>query len=144
MARASAAVRVPQPINSLIQTVKEYKYYRDEIKKLEALKKPIHETLIEALDTDGVEDDQGNLFLELDAEFEGVRVVQKTRRTSHVLNEDAAYEILKPLGLWEKCTETIRVVNQDAIMQALYEGELTEADIDCIYEPKITWALNLK
>ena len=144
MARAADSVRVVQPTDDLSSTLKEYKYYRDQIKEMKALQQPLHDRLVEMIDSDGETDDQGNVFLPLRKEYDGVRLVQKTRRVSSVLNQEAAEDILSGLGLWEKCTEVVRVVNQDAIMEALYEGELTEADIDCIYEQKITWALNLK
>ena len=40
--------------------------------------------------------------------------------------------------------KTIRVVDEDALMAALYNDELTEDEIDRMYPQKITWALVLK
>ena len=41
----------------------------------------------------------------------------------------------------EQLYKTIRVVDEDALMAALYNDELTEPEIDLMYPQKIVWAL---
>jgi predicted RNA-binding protein associated with RNAse of E/G family len=44
-------------------------------------------------------------------------------------------------GMEEELYKTIRVVDEDALMAALYEGKLTEEEIDEMYPQKVVWAL---
>jgi hypothetical protein len=44
-------------------------------------------------------------------------------------------------GMEDQLYKTIRVVDEDALMAALYNDELTEAEIDLMYPQKIVWAL---
>ena len=50
-------------------------------------------------------------------------------------------EIIVEKGMEEQLYKTIRVVDEDALMAALYNDELTEAEIDLMYPQKIVWAL---
>jgi hypothetical protein len=46
--------------------------------------------------------------------------------------------------VFETCTKTITVLDQDAVMAAYYEGKLTDEDIDTMFPEKITWAIVLE
>jgi predicted RNA-binding protein associated with RNAse of E/G family len=48
------------------------------------------------------------------------------------------------MGLEDSLYKTIRVVDEDALMAALYEEVLTEEEVDEMYPPKVVWALVLK
>jgi hypothetical protein len=67
--------------------------------------------------------------------------VMKQRRVSRKINESKAEEIIESKGLEDKLYKTIRVIDEDALMAALYSDELTEAEIDEIYPQSIVWAL---
>lgn len=144
MARVATTTREAQPFDSLQAQVKEYKYLKDQIDSLSKRQKEIRDDLMVAVENAGYEDDKGHYWLEFDDEIDGVGALQRMRRVSNPLDEEAAQEILTSLGLWEECTEEVRVVDQDAVMAALWNEKLTPADIDCIYPPKVTWALVLK
>lgn len=89
----------------------------------------------------GYQDDQGHIWLDLDEAVEGVVALQMQRRVSQPLNEDKAEEILAKAGLLEKCTKTITVLDEDAIMAARYAGELTDDDIDSMFPKVVSYAL---
>lgn len=144
MAKVSSTARQPEPMDVVEAQVREYKYLKEQIDLLSKRQKQIRDELMLLVENTGYEDDQGHLWVEFDAEIDGVGALQRQRRVSRSLDEESAEQILTDAGVWDKCTELKRVVNEDAVMQALYEDELTEADVDGVYPPKITWALVLK
>lgn len=144
MARVADTKREPQPMGTLEANVREYKYLKDEIESLQTRQKKIRDILMEVVEEDGYVDDQGHYWYEFDDAIDGVASLQRQRRVSRSLDEDAAAAVLTPLGLWEQCTELKRVVDQDKVYEALYDGDINEADIDAIFPAKTTWALFLK
>jgi hypothetical protein len=121
--------------------VREYARLKATLEMLESRQKELRESLFTALEEKGFEDDRGNLVIELPSEIEGVVRLEKQRRVSRKVNEMVAEEIIAEHNLEEELYTTIRVVNQDAIMSALYEGKLTEDEVDRMYPPTVTWAL---
>lgn len=144
MAKVSSAARQPQPMDVVEAQVREYKYLKEQIDLLSKRQKQIRDELMLLVENTGYEDDQGHLWVEFDEDIDGVGALQRQRRVSRSLDEESAEKILTDAGVWDKCTELKRVVNEDAVMQALYDEELTEVDVDGVYPPKITWALVLK
>ena len=65
-------------------------------------------------------------------------------RTSRKINEAKAEEIIEAKGLEDKLYKTIRVIDEDALMAALYSDELTEEEIEEMYPQSVIWALKLK
>lgn len=68
---------------------------------------------------------------------------KRTARRSKVLDEDTVMAFLKKKGLIDQCTQTIRVVDEDAILAANFEGQITDKELATLYEEKITYAFNL-
>jgi hypothetical protein len=68
----------------------------------------------------------------------------KQRRVSRKIDEDKAEEIITARGMEETLYKTVRIVDEDALMAALYNDELTEAEIDEMYPQSVVWALVLK
>lgn len=89
----------------------------------------------------GYQDDQGHIWVDLDEKIEGVVALQMQRRVSQPLNEEKATEILEKHGLLEKCTKTITVLDEDAIMAARYADELSDDDIDAMFPKTVSYAL---
>lgn len=121
--------------------VANYKMLKDEIDRLTKEQKKIREYLLETVEKAGYEDDLGNFWIELDEPIGGVATLKRERRVSRSLDEEAAETILKNADLWAQCTKTVVVVDEDAVMQCLFDDDLTEDDIDAIYPQKVTWAL---
>lgn len=122
---------------------KEYVYLKKELEQLEKRQKEIRKEIFEHLDLNGEEDSKGNLFVELEEPIDEYVAVVKQRRVSRKIDEQKAEELIESRGLQDKLYKTIRVVDEDALMAALYSDELTEDDIDSIYPASITWALVL-
>lgn len=144
MARVAKTTRQPQTMGTLDANVREYKYLKDQIETLTKRQKEIRDDLMSIVEAEGYIDDQGHCWYELDEPVDGVAALQRQRRVSRSLDEDAAEDILKGASLWDRCTEVKRIINQDAVYEALYDEQLTEDDIDAIFPAKTTWALFLK
>jgi hypothetical protein len=108
---------------------------------LETRQKELRESIFTAIDNTGYEDDKGNVVLELPSEIEGIVRVEKQRRVSRKVDELAAEEIIAEHKLEDELYTTVRIIDQDAIMSALYEGKLSEDEVDRMYPPVVTWAL---
>ena len=130
--------------NDLLARVKKYSFLKSQLDYLEREQKEERLKLFEVLDTEGEEDSKGNLFIELPEEVDGVSAIVKERRVSRKINEAKAEDIIIAKGLEDKLFKTIRVVDEDALMAALYSDELTEEEIEEMYPQSVVWALKLK
>ena len=125
----------------LIKDAREYSFLKQQIDFLEKQQKEVRERLFTTLDEMGEVDDKGNIIVELPEEVNGFAAVVKQRRVSRKIDELVADEIITEKGMEDQLYKTIRVVDEDALMAALYNDELTEAEIDLMYPQKIVWAL---
>jgi hypothetical protein len=125
----------------LIKDAREYSFLKQQIEFLEKQQKEVRERLFTQLDELGEVDDKGNVIIELPEEVNGFGAVVKQRRVSRKIDELVADEIITEKRMEEQLYKTIRVVDEDALMAALYNDELTEAEIDLMYPQKIVWAL---
>ena len=130
--------------NDLIANAKKYAFLKAQLDFLEKEQKELRVKLFEVVEEQGEEDDKGNIILELPEEVEGYLSVIKQRRVTRKINEFKAEEIITQHGLEDTLYKTIRVVDEDALMAALYEDVLTEEEIDEMYPQNVVWALVLK
>ena len=130
--------------NDLIARTKKYAFLKSQLDYFEKEQKALRALLFENLDEIGEEDDKGNVVIELPEEVEGYSSVVKQRRVSRKIDEARAEEIIAEHELEDVLYKTIRVVDEDALMAALYEDVLTEEEVDEMYPQSITWALVLK
>lgn len=144
MARVSTKTRARQPMDDLGREVLEYQTLKQQIDDLDKRAKVLRDSLMESAKILGESDDKGHLWMELDEEINGVRAILAERRVSQSLNEERAQQILEERGLLERCTKMVRVVDHDEVMACLYDELVTEADVDEMFDNKITWALRLK
>lgn len=96
--------------------------------------------LSDLVDTDGEADDKGHLWYPLPEEVDGYVSLKRERRVSQSLDLEEAERILKEKGLDSRCFVTMPVLNEDEVMACLYEGLLTEEEVDTMFPKKITWA----
>jgi uncharacterized protein YebE (UPF0316 family) len=125
----------------LIKDAREYSFLKQQIDFLEKQQKEVRERLFNTLDEMGEVDDKGNIIVELPEEVNGFGAVVKQRRVSRKIDELVADKIISEKNMEEQLYKTIQVVDEDALMAALYNDELTEAEIDLMYPQKIVWAL---
>jgi len=143
MARIKAETTRTADQDSLVNQAKEYAFIKSQMDYLEKQQKELREKLFEVLDTSGEPDDKGNIIVELPQEVDGFFSIVKQKRVSRKVDELVADEIITAKGMEETLYKTVRMVDEDALMAALYNDELTEEEIDQMYPQKITWALVL-
>jgi hypothetical protein len=130
--------------DDLSTQVREYLQVKASMDLLETRQKALRETLFQQIDSNGEFDDKGNVFLELGSDVDGVVRLEKQKRVTRKLDADAAETILATNELEEDVYEVVRVVNEDKLMAAFYEGKLTEDELERIYPAKVVWALTTK
>ena len=133
-------IRISNP-DTLESQVREYTRVKSSMEVLESRSKELRNTLFSHLDQDGFVDDKGNIQLELEQPIDGVVRLEKQRRVTRKIDELRADEILEELGLGDEIYEVKRVVNEDALMAAYYEGKISEDQLDEMFPANVVWAL---
>lgn len=141
MVEAVDSPREIQDPNSFESQVREYTLLKQSMETLELRQKELRDKIFSTLDTDGFEDDKGNLQYELPAEVNGIVRIEKQRRVSRKLNEAKADEIIESAGIGLEVYEMKQVINEDALMAAYYENKITEAELEDMFPATVTWAL---
>jgi hypothetical protein len=126
-------------IKSLTNEAKQYIALKEQIKFLTERQTEIKKRLNEAVQEAGEVDGRGHITLELDEDIK----VTNQRRESRSLNEDFAVSLLKERGIYNECIKTVEVLQEDAIMAAVYKGQITEAEVDDMFPTKVTYAFLL-
>jgi hypothetical protein len=129
--------------NDFQSQVAEYLRLRDSISFMETRKKELHAKIFAQIESEGEETSSGSVSLYLDAPIGEVARVQKTRRTKRVLDETVADAIIEATGIGDDVYEMKRVINEGALMSALYEEKITEEQLDEMFPVKVTWALDV-
>ncbi|CAB4129585.1 hypothetical protein UFOVP115_53 [uncultured Caudovirales phage] len=131
-------------LEPLRKEVQQYVFLKDEITSLDTRVSQIKKRITSTIEELGEANDKGSLVLPINDDKSGVTSVVKQRRVSKVFDEDTANQILKDKNLFDDCTQTITVLNQDAVMSAYYNGLLTDEDIEVMFPEKVSWALILE
>lgn len=143
-----ARVKPEEPRNTdaddFIANAKQYSFTKQQLEYWEKQQKELKAKLFEKLDETGESDSSGNIVIELPEEIDGAVAIVKQRRVSRKINEERAFELIEEKGLRDSLIVTKEVVDEDALMAALYSDELTEEEIEEMYPQQIVWALVLK
>jgi len=134
--------RVPA-VDDLDAQAKQYIFFKKQVEYFETELKSLREKIFEVVDAKGEVDGSGNLFVELSTEIDGVTVLQKQKRVSRKIDPQMADNLIVSKGLENELYKTVQMIDEDALMAALYEGKLTEEEVDLMYPQKIVWALIL-
>jgi hypothetical protein len=141
VAKISRAQETGPDLGQLRQWTSELVGVKKTIKDLGTRQTTITKRIKAVVQEEGYVDDQGHVWLDFDEPVDGVVALQMQRKVSKPLNEDKAEAILRKNGLYEECTTTVVVLDQDAIMAAHYAGKISEDDIDAMFPPSISYAL---
>jgi hypothetical protein len=105
--------------------------------------------LLSLLEEHGEYDDKGSSYLRLDGILldprtdEPVLSVKRECRVGQSLDEDVAEDVLKSLGLYDRCLTTITVLDEDAILSLNFSGELPDEAVQQMYTEKRTYAFKV-
>jgi translation initiation factor IF-2 len=131
----------PDDFNS---QMREYVKLKASLTVLEARQKELRDKLFENIVSEGIEDSNGSWVYELPDPIDGVVKFEKQRRTTRKLDELAADQIITSKKLEQVAYKTIQVIDEEAVYSLLYDGTLTEEDIDTMFPITETWALMTK
>lgn len=120
--------------------VAEFISLRSRIDDMSKQRDSIKADLAELVDTVGEPDEKGNLWLRLPHEVDGFTSLQRQRKVSQSLDEDEASSILLSKGLTERCYKMVPMLDEAEVMACLYEGLLTEEEIDEMFPKKVSYA----
>lgn len=130
----------PKGRSLLIKKFREFVLLKGQIDDLTSRQNVIKGELTKVLQEEGIEDDKGHLWLDLPYEVGGYRSIQRQRRVSQKLDAERAEELLTDRGLQDRCYKMMPVLDEDEVMACLYEGLLSEEDVDEMFKKTITWA----
>lgn len=140
MPRVAKAAREIKTENPLVTKFRDFISLKSRIDGLTKQQNVLKEELNQYVIENGEEDERGHVSVALPSEVEGYTSIKRQRRVTQGLDIDAAILILTKKGLAERCIKAVPTVAEDEVMAALYEGKLTEQDIDTMFPKKITWA----
>jgi hypothetical protein len=129
--------------NDLLSQAKEYSFSKKQIEYFEAKVKSLRDKLFAQIEELGETDTEGHIILDLPEEVDGVVGFKKQRRVQRKVNEERCEEIINAKGLGDQLYKTVRVIDEDALMAALYSDQLTEEEVEEMYPQQITWALTM-
>ena len=139
----------------LAAVVEEYLQNRSMRERSEYHEGTLKKDLLTLLDTAGDPVEPHKKVLELDAPLPYVQYksgkpvpkkvvgIERRERVSNRLDEDKVLKLLEKKGLTQECTQTITVVDEDALVAANYAGKITDKELAALYEEHITPAFYL-
>jgi hypothetical protein len=130
----------PSTPNTFMTKVVSYITLKRRIDDMTKESSEIKSDLSDLVDTEGEPDENGHLWLRLPESVDGITALQRQRRVSQSLDEDAAEKLLKEKGLFDRCYVMQPVLKEDEVMACLYEGLITEEEVDAMFPKKVTWA----
>jgi hypothetical protein len=109
-------------------------------KMIESRESELKKQLSSIVETQGYTDDKGSEYIDFPEEIEGFAGLKRERRVYQTLDEDKALEVLAAKKLTALCTRQITVVDEDAVRAAMFDGKLSQDDIDAMFTVKINYA----
>ncbi len=130
----------PKPEPTIMTKVRSFVSLKRRIDDLTKEQSVIQAELSNLVDEEGEPDEKGHLWIHLPDEVDGYTSLQRQRRVTQKLDEDEASTILNNKGLTERCYKMVPVLDEAEVMACLYEGLLTEEEIDEMFPKSISWA----
>jgi hypothetical protein len=141
MAKIAEPTRKPEVnVNPLVAKFREFISYKKRVDEFTKKQNEIKAELNDYVEEHGEVDDKGHVWVTLPEEVDGYVSMQRQRRVSQSLDIDTAILTLTKRGLADRCIRSVPTVDEDEIMSCLYEGKLTETEVDAMFPKKITWA----
>ena len=120
------------------RTFLTYRRQRDEMTKLMDKEKP---ELMGTLEQFGDEDGKGHRAIPLDPPIHGIGRMVRQRKVSRSQDAAKAEAIARVAGIYDRLFKPVMALDEDAVMVALAEGLLTEAQVEEMFPQRITYAL---
>ena len=131
---------LPNEGNPIVSKVRKYVNLRSRIDDLTKEQSSLKTELSTLVDNEGTPDEKGHLWYSLPEEVDGYVSLQRQRRVTQKLDEDEASRTLVAKGLSERCYKMVPVLDESEVMACLYEGLLTEEEIDAMFPKSVSYA----
>lgn len=118
----------------------EYSRIKKLVDEFSLRQKELRDELMVDLEFNGLEDEKGHLWIELEREIDGYSSLQRQRKVSRKLDQEFSEKLISSRGLVDKCYKMIPVLDEQAIMAAHYEGLLSEDEIDSMFPMSVSYA----
>lgn len=141
MAKISRADTTGPDVTAATLWTSELVGCKDQQKVLKSRQDDLTKRLKAYVQENGYTDDQGHVWVDFPSPVSGAVALQMQRKVSQPLNEAKAEAILEKHDLLERCTKTITVLDEEAIMAAHYAGDITESEIDAMFPKTVNYAL---
>ena len=135
--------------------VAEYLLNRSTAERAGHFESRLKARLMAILEAEGTQDGETKQVLGLEAPLTYVqtkngKVVNKTitgiervKRTMTPLNAERAMDLITKKGLLAECTETIVVVNEDALLAANFDNRISDKELSSLYDESTNFAFYL-
>jgi hypothetical protein len=142
VAKAAAPEREINPTTSTLEyLVKEYVHLRAEEADISKRKRELRDEIITMVEAEGEFNAQGSQYLYVDHST-GASMVERQRRVSRgTPNMEAAKEILAEKGLEDEAFILVPMLDEEVVMRKVFEGVISDDELDRIYPIKETFAL---
>ena len=131
---------LPKDGNTVVSKVRKYITLKGRIDDLTKEQSVLKTELSDLVDSQGTPDEKGHIWYSLPEEVNGVISLQRQRRVTQKLDTDVAEAILKDKGLASRCYKLVPVLDEAEVMACLYEGALTEEEIDTMFPKSVSYA----
>lgn len=123
------------------QMSQEYSEVSSQIKLLETTKKTLADRLKEASELIGVKDSKGSYYYDA-----GDFMVGKVAKKSVSLKQEDTIKFLVKKGLYNKCvtTQTIEVINEKALEDAVKDGTISQEEFESLCNVKVTYSVSVQ
>jgi hypothetical protein len=88
----------------------------------------------------GIEDERGHLRVDAP----GVGTAKRERRVSDIFDAEFAEEYLRANSLWDECSTTIVVIDEDKVVAKIFEGVIPKKVSEKMYSTKETFAFKVE
>jgi len=130
----------PKTVDPLLEKVSNFVATKRRIDDLSKENNKIKAELSDLVDTDGIPDEKGHLLYDLPQTIAGVTALKRQRRVSQSLDPGVADKILKDKGIYDRCYKMVPTLDESEVMACLYDGLLTEEEIDEMFPKSVSYA----
>jgi len=130
----------PKTVDPLLEKVSNFVATKRRIDDLSKENNKIKAELSDLVDTDGIPDEKGHLLYDLPQTIAGLTALKRQRRVSQSLDSGVADKILKDKGIYDRCYKMVPTLDESEVMACLYDGLLTEEEIDEMFPKSVSYA----
>lgn len=138
---------VRSSVDPLPEDARQYVTLKESHTELGQRIKELRDRIIDRVANTGYDTDGGHQLLDLPddvAEATGIKRFKREKRVRQSFREDELMEFLEGKGLYEEVTKVVRVLDEDALSAAVFEGKISEAELNSFVDEKVTYALTME